>query len=131
MDGVAVKPLTVDFHEGGFLSKLNQESKLGFWSQLSDDEKKQAGSPWGPANPQALNRYSYVQNNPLKWVDPSGHYISMSYEEALYLRELMNPMMDELAAIAKSGSDTIALGTAIASGLGGYPLHNRWCQPAG
>ena len=26
-----------------------------------------------PGNPQALNRYSYVYNNPLKFVDPSGH----------------------------------------------------------
>jgi len=30
MDGIAVKPLTVDFHEGGFQSKLNQENALGF-----------------------------------------------------------------------------------------------------
>ena len=74
MDGLVVKPLTVDFHEGGFLDKLNQENKLSFWFQLSDDEKKQAGSPWGPSNPQALNRYSYVQNNPMRWVDPTGHY---------------------------------------------------------
>jgi RHS repeat-associated protein len=26
-----------------------------------------------PANPQTLNRYSYCLNNPLKYVDPSGH----------------------------------------------------------
>jgi len=26
-----------------------------------------------PANPQSLNRYSYVYNNPLKYHDPSGH----------------------------------------------------------
>ncbi len=26
-----------------------------------------------PANPQSLNRYSYVYNNPLGYVDPSGH----------------------------------------------------------
>ncbi|MCR4308079.1 MAG: hypothetical protein NUV80_05980 [Candidatus Berkelbacteria bacterium] len=26
-----------------------------------------------PTNPQALNRYSYVLNNPLKYTDPSGH----------------------------------------------------------
>jgi RHS repeat-associated protein len=26
-----------------------------------------------PANPQSLNRYSYCLNNPLKYVDPSGH----------------------------------------------------------
>jgi len=28
-----------------------------------------------PANPQSLNRYSYVANNPLKYTDPSGHYV--------------------------------------------------------
>jgi RHS repeat-associated protein len=28
-----------------------------------------------PGNPQALNRYSYVNNNPLRYVDPTGHYI--------------------------------------------------------
>ncbi len=26
-----------------------------------------------PANPQSLNRYAYVLNNPVKYVDPSGH----------------------------------------------------------
>ena len=28
----------------------------------------------GPHNPQALNRYSYVLNNPLTYTDPSGHH---------------------------------------------------------
>ena len=27
-----------------------------------------------PANPQSLNRYSYVLNSPLKYTDPNGHY---------------------------------------------------------
>ena len=27
----------------------------------------------GYANPQNLNRYSYVRNNPIKYTDPSGH----------------------------------------------------------
>jgi len=27
-----------------------------------------------PGDPQSLNRYSYVQNNPLKYTDPSGNY---------------------------------------------------------
>jgi len=27
----------------------------------------------GPANPQTLNRFSYVRNNPLRYIDPSGH----------------------------------------------------------
>lgn len=80
MDGIAGKSLTVDFHEGGFLSKLNQENGLGFWFTLSDKEQEQAGSPWGPANAQALNRYSYVQNNPLRWMDPSGHTAVKTYD---------------------------------------------------
>ena len=29
-----------------------------------------------PGNPQDLNRYSYVRNNPLKYTDPSGHCIA-------------------------------------------------------
>ena len=28
----------------------------------------------GYANPQNLNRYSYVTNNPLRYTDPTGHY---------------------------------------------------------
>ncbi len=31
------------------------------------------GKPGAAANPQQLNRYSYVLNNPLKGVDPTGH----------------------------------------------------------
>ncbi|MBU1749719.1 MAG: RHS repeat-associated core domain-containing protein [Chloroflexi bacterium] len=27
-----------------------------------------------PGNPQALNRYSYVYNNPVRYTDPTGHY---------------------------------------------------------
>ena len=27
-----------------------------------------------PLDPQSLNRYSYVYNNPLKYTDPSGHF---------------------------------------------------------
>jgi RHS repeat-associated protein len=30
-----------------------------------------------PHDPQALNRYSYVRNNPLRYVDPSGHFIQL------------------------------------------------------
>jgi hypothetical protein len=52
---------------------LNQENQFGPWFTLSDTEKQQIGSPMGPQNPQALNRYSYVLNNPMRWTDPTGH----------------------------------------------------------
>jgi hypothetical protein len=33
-----------------------------------------------PANPQSWNRYSYVANNPIKYIDPSGHCSIMAME---------------------------------------------------
>jgi RHS repeat-associated protein len=32
-------------------------------------------------NPQDLNRYSFVRNNPLKYTDPTGHYVCSGYNE--------------------------------------------------
>jgi hypothetical protein len=74
MEGIALKPLTVDFHEPGFVGTLNGENQQPFRFQMSDEQRQKAGTPWGPANPQALNRYSYVLSNPLRWADPSGHW---------------------------------------------------------
>ena len=74
MDGVALRPLTVAFHEPGFIATLNQENQFGPWYTLSDDARRQVGNSWGPSNPQNLNRYSYVQNNSLRWTDPTGHF---------------------------------------------------------
>jgi len=39
-----------------------------------------------PGNPQALNRYSCVNNNPLRYVDPSGHYIQLEDEPEFAVR---------------------------------------------
>jgi hypothetical protein len=33
-----------------------------------------------PGNPQALNRYAYVDNNPLKYTDPSGHWLETAWD---------------------------------------------------
>ena len=67
MDGVALRPLTVAFHEPGFIATLNGEG--------ANADKLHWG---GPVNPQALNRYSYVGNNPMRWTDPSGHVVAES-----------------------------------------------------
>ncbi|MBA3945146.1 MAG: hypothetical protein H0X37_11355 [Herpetosiphonaceae bacterium] len=82
LGGGSTTPLTVDFHEPGFVSQLNQHNavtgSMGFWFQLSSEEQRKAESPMGPANPQALNRYSYVLNNPLRYTDPTGHSVYIS-----------------------------------------------------
>jgi hypothetical protein len=76
-DKASIVPLTVDFHEPQFLAQLNAENRYtlehGFWFQLSAAEKREAKVHRGPLNPQALNRFSYVFGNPLKYTDPSGH----------------------------------------------------------
>jgi len=33
-----------------------------------------------PGNPQALNRYSYTLNNPLKYNDPTGHWVETAFD---------------------------------------------------
>jgi hypothetical protein len=67
--------LTVDFHESGFVSSASGENAQtlakGFWFQLSDRDR---GDVFGPDNPQSLSRYAYVLDNPLRYVDPTGHF---------------------------------------------------------
>ena len=79
-DKVALQPLTVDFHEVNFVGTLNSENEdthnKGFWFMLSQTDQEQAKWLWGPPNPQSLNRYSYVLNNPLRYKDPTGHWVS-------------------------------------------------------
>jgi hypothetical protein len=103
MADVALKPLTVGFHEAGFAATLNQENRQPFWFQLSDKERQQVGSPWGPQNPQALNRYSYVLNNPLRWTDPSGHTIYMDRAEAEQYIADLEAVHEILTAVAVAG----------------------------
>jgi len=74
-----LRGLTVDFHEPNFLKDLAEENAFtvtnGFWFQLSDKAQEEADWQWGPLNPQALNRYAYALNNPLQYIDPTGHFV--------------------------------------------------------
>jgi hypothetical protein len=67
--------LTTDFHE--FIGQVTKENQAvlqyGPFFQWSEKVRKDNPVPSGPLNPQALNRYSYVLNNPLRYVDPTGH----------------------------------------------------------
>jgi hypothetical protein len=49
----------------------------------------------GPRNPQALNRYAYVLNNPLRYVDPMGYQgipieVELSPEESAELMQILD-----------------------------------------
>ncbi len=69
-------PLTTDFHE--FIGQVTKENQAvlqyGPFFQWSEKVRKDNPAPSGPLNPQALNRYSYCLNNPLRYVAPTGHY---------------------------------------------------------
>ena len=79
MDGIALRPLTVDFHEPGFVTTLNSEG--------ANADKLYWG---GPVNPQSLNRYSYVGNNPMGATDPTGHNAYLTNKQARDLVDSLN-----------------------------------------
>ena len=87
MNGVALRPLTVDFHEGGLLGGLNSEG--------AHADKLDWG---GPADPQGLNRYSYVRNNPMGANDPSGHSLYLTNADARALVDSLNQTALEIGS---------------------------------
>ena len=113
MAGIAYKPLTVDVHEPGFVAKIAQENQFGPWYLLSDKEKQQVGAPWGPANPQALNRYAYVLNNPMRWTDPGGHTWYMSSTQAHNLEKALRDFATELGNPSNGMTVASAIGIVI------------------
>ena len=46
-----------------------------------------------PGNPQDLNRYAYVRNNPLKYTDPSGHAVCLDTECTAVLHPITGRLM--------------------------------------
>jgi hypothetical protein len=62
--------LTVGFQEPGFNARLATEHRGLLATGFFDRETPLS---MGPSNPQALNRYAYVLNNPVRYADPDGH----------------------------------------------------------
>ncbi len=60
-------PLTVDYHENQLLEQLNSDNR----ARLQDPDFK---LPPVPRNSIAFDRYAYSLNNPVRYVDPSGHF---------------------------------------------------------
>ena len=59
--------------------------------------KDKDGRPTVPANPQSLNRYSYVVNNPLLHTDSTGHYFELTRDQAGdFNAYVLAPIIDEL-----------------------------------
>lgn len=59
--------------------------------------------PWSGdlSNPQTLNKYSYVTNNPLKYVDPSGEYAKdVHYDLTFFLGQAAGLSYDQAAGVA-------------------------------
>jgi RHS repeat-associated protein len=93
-DQMRLTPLTVGFHETQFLGVVNAENQelleFGQPALWGEQARQEHNVPMGPSNPQALNRYAYVLNNPLRYVDPSGHSNSGGNEDIGY-EPLLNP----------------------------------------
>jgi pyocin large subunit-like protein len=67
----------------------------------------------GPVTPQDLNRYAYALNNPLKYTDPTGHWV----ERAIDIAFIASDRWD----IAQNGL-TWENGLALAADVGGLLL---------
>jgi RHS repeat-associated protein len=95
----------------------------------------------GAGNPQALNRYSYVFNNPLKYTDPSGHCPRQMAGCEYFLRSqfpfvkggavalaaltvvvLANQNQDEIASVAQNVAKNIEHEMEPATAIGGLIL---------
>ena len=86
-----------------------------------------------PANPQSLNRYTYVNNNPLSYTDPSGYFFKKLFKKVKkFVKKYWKPIVAvalaavtgglAFSAIAPSGmcwAPSVILKASIAAGAAG------------
>ncbi len=78
-----------------------------------------------PANPQSLNRYSYVLNSPLRYTDPTGHFtddelaalLGDNWEELMKLWEEYDPYWYHILRYILEGGYTMTASEAYLPGL--------------
>lgn len=74
-----ITPLTVGFHGTLFLDKSNKENQqivlFGPSFAWPKELERKFNVPTGSYSPQNLSRYTYTLNNPLLYVDPTGHEV--------------------------------------------------------
>ena len=79
-----------------------------------------------PADPQNWNRYSYVQNNPLKFIDPTGNTLTLTGHDAnAFLEELERHTGYQLSLDATTGRVTIDKGTKRDKKVGSKTLADK------
>jgi RHS repeat-associated protein len=76
--GTMYTPLTVGYYEQPVLSKLNADNAFiqgngGSLLGLIARDKKEANIVGVPLGTQVFDRYAYIQNNPIRYTDPTGH----------------------------------------------------------
>ena len=107
LDGMRYKPYGEDRDAGTalvtdrkFTGQTEDEAAGLYWyaSRAYDPEIGRFVSPDpivpDPSKPQSLNRYGYVRNNPLKFVDPSGHseeWVNKAWRDEFFERHKREP----------------------------------------
>jgi hypothetical protein len=74
-----------------------------------------------PGNPQAFNRFSYVINNPLRLVDPTGHTYLCDWICEIRLQVGMRPTPPRAPKKPNNPVDKLDSGLPIATGCAGLP----------
>jgi RHS repeat-associated protein len=74
--------------------------------------------PGVPMRPQSLNRYAYAENNPVRFTDPSGHFLDTLLDVGFILYDLYRIVKDNIInGCDNLGENLAALGLDVAGAL--------------